>query len=316
MTSSSLRKHKNPPIKTGFLPPLNQSSCVTLFQAIFKMSSAKSESASSIPQGGAAASAFDEVDAPIRQLVVNGKYLSEHLSKAEREALFQAKECANSALNRKTLKMSIERSTLNHLKMARSALLWGNICQSAAAADTDEWRLSTLKAIRKGMKHWEAIEASCGEIMKDPDSRQKSAESSSDLSDDEEEEFENMPFREISKTGKRKRSTEDCDSVTSDEQSQMEGDEEEDEDEEEAETGTAPKIKQKSKTEKAPPKKKPRQSKKKEYVIPENKMVSIGALRSPKDAFVIMDISDTKKIHFGNDPVSSMLIFMTMLIIL
>ena len=56
--------------------------------------------------------------------------------------------------------------------------------------------------------------------------------------------------------------------------------------------------------------------KKKEYVIPENKMVSIGALRSPKDAFVIMDISDTKKIHFGNDPVSSMLIFMTMLIIL
>ena len=87
-------------------------------------------------------------------------------------------------------------------------------------------------------------------------------------------------------------------------------------DEEEAETGTAPKIKQKSKTEKAPPKKKGRQSKKKEYVIPENKMVSIGALRSPKDAFVIMDISDTKKIHFGNDPVSSMLIFMTMLIIL
>ena len=316
MAPPSLRKHKNPSIKTGFLPPLNQSSCVTLFQAIFKMSSAKSESASSTPQGGAAASASDEVDGPIRQLVVNGKYLSEHLSKAEREALFQAKECANSALNRKTLKMSIERSTLNHLKMARSALLWANICQSAAAADTDEWRLSTLKAIRKGMKHWEAIEASCCEIMKDPDSRQKSAESSSDLSDDEEEEFENMPFREISKTGKRKRSTEDCDSVTSDEQSQMEGDEEEDEDEEEAETGTAPKIKQKSKTEKAPPKKKGRQSKKKEYVIPENKMVSIGALRSPKDAFVIMDISDTKKIHFGNDPVSSMLIFMTMLIIL
>merc|ERR1712012_969619 len=74
----------------------------------------------------------------------------------------------------------------------------------------------------------------------------------------------------------------------------MEGDEEEDEDEEEVETGTAPKIKQKSKTEKAPPKKKGRQSKKKEYVIPENKMVSIGALRTPKDAFVIMDISDTK----------------------
>ena len=262
------------------------------------------------------ASGSDEAEGPIRQLVVNGKFLSEHLSKAEREALFQAKECVNSALNRKTLKMSIERSTLNHLKMARSALLWANICQSAAESDTDAWRLSTLQAIRKGMKHWEAIQRSCCEIMADPDSRQKSAESSSELSDDEDEEFINMPFREISKTGKRKRSIEDCDSVTSDEQSQMEGDEEEEEDEEEVETGTAPKIKQKSKAEKAPPKKKGRQSKKKEYVIPENKMVSIGTLRSPKDAFVIMDISDTKKIHFGNDPVSSMLIFMTMLIIL
>ena len=297
------------------MPPFNQSSSVTLFQAILKMSSAKSESASSIPLGGAVASGSDEVEGPIRQLVVNGKYLSEHLSKAEREALFQAKECVNSALNRKTLKLSIERSTLNHLKMARSALLWAKICQSAAAADTDEWRLSTLKAIRKGMKHWEAIEAACGETMKDPDSMQKSAESSSELSDDEEEEFINLPFREISKTGKRKRSIEDCDSVTSDEQSQMEGDEEEEEDEEEAETGTAPKIKQKSKAEKAPPKKKGRQSKKKEYVIPENKMVSIGALRSPKDAFVIMDISDTKKIHFGNDPVSSMLSFIMMIIL-
>ena len=255
------------------------------------------------------ASGSDEAEGPICQLVVNGKFLSEHLSKAEREALFQAKECVNSAVNRKTRKMSIERSTLNHLKMAASAELWGKICQSAAAADTDEWRLSTLKAIRKGMKHWEAIEAACGEIMKDPDSMQKSAESSSELSDDEEEEFINLPFREISKTGKRKRSIEDCDSVTSDEQSQMgDGDggdeEEEEEDEEEVETGTAPKIKQKSKAEKAPPKKKGRQSKKKEYVIPENKMVSIGSLRSPKDAFVIMDISDTKKIHFGNDPVS------------
>ena len=314
MASYSLRRHKNPSIKRSYFPPFNQSSSVTLFQAI--MSSTKSDSASSTPLGGAVASGSDEAEGPIRQLVVNGKFLSEHLSKAEREALFQAKECVNSGSNRKTLRLSIERSTLNHLKMAASAELWGKICQSAAAADTDEWRLSTLRAIRKGMKHWEAIEAACGEIMKDPDSMQKSAESSSELSDDEEEEFINMPFREISKTGKRKRSIEDCDSVTSDEQSQMEGDEEEEEDEEEVETGTAPKIKQKSKAEKAPPKKKGRQSKKKEYVIPENKMVSIGALRSPKDAFVIMDISDTKKIHFGNDPVSSMLIFMTMLIIL
>ena len=314
MASYSLRRHKNPSIKRSYFPPFNQSSSVTLFQAI--MSSTKSDSASSTPLGGAVASGSDEVEGPIRQLVVNGKFLSEHLSKAEREALFQAKECVNSGSNRKTLRLSIERSTLNHLKMAASAELWGKICQSAAAADTDEWRLSTLKAIRKGMKHWEAIEAACGEIMKDPDSMQKSAESSSELSDDEEEEFINLPFREISKTGKRKRSIEDCDSVTSDEQSQMEGDEEEEEDEEEVETGTAPKIKQKSKAEKAPPKKKGRQSKKKEYVIPENKMVSIGTLRSPKDAFVIMDISDTKKIHFGNDPVSSMLIFMTMLIIL
>jgi len=87
--------------------------------------------------------------------------------------------------------MSIERSTLNHLKMARSALLWANICQSAAESDTDAWRLSTLQAIRKGMKHWEAIQRSCCEIMADPDSRQKSAESSSELSDDEDEEFIN-----------------------------------------------------------------------------------------------------------------------------
>ena len=261
------------------------------------------------------ASGSDEAEGPIKQLVVNGKFLSEHLSKAEREALFQAKECVNSASNRKTLRLSIERSSLNHLKMGASAELWGKICQSAAAADTDEWRLSTLKAIRKGMKHWEAIEAACRETMKDPDSMQKTVESSSELSDDEEEEFVNLPFRKISHTGKRKRSIEDCDSVTSDEQSQMEGDEEEEEDEEEAETGTAPKIKQKSKAEKAPPKKKGRQSKKKEYVIPENKMVSIGALRSPKDAFVIMDISDTKKIHFGNDPVSSMLSFIMMIIL-
>ena len=284
------------------------------------MSSNKSDSASSAPLGGAAASGSDEAEGPICQLVVNGKFLAEHLSKAEREALFRAKECVNSAVNRKTLKMSIERSTLNHLKMARSALLWANICQSAAESDTDAWRLSTLQAIRKGMKHWEAIQRSCCEIMADPDSRQKSAESSSELSDDEDEEFINMPFREISKTGKRKRSSVDCDSVTSDEQSQMgDGDggdeEEEEEDEEEVETGTAPKIKQKSKAEKAPPKKKGRQSKEKEYVIPENKMVSIGGVRSPKDAFVIMDISDTKKIHFGNDPVSSMLSFMMMIIL-
>ena len=316
MASSSLRRHKNPSIKRSYFPPFNQSSSVTLFQAILKMSSTKSESASSIPLGGAVASGSDEVEGPIRQLVVNGKFLSEHLTKAEREALFQAKECVNSASNRKTLRLSIERSSLNHLKMGASAELWGKICASAASADTDEWRLSTLKAIRKGMKHWEAIEAACRETMKDPDSMQKTVESSSELSDDEEEEFVNLPFRKISNTGKRKRSIEDCDSVTSDEQSQMEGDEEEEEDEEEVETGTAPKIKQKSKAEKAPPKKKGRQSKKKEYVIPENKMVSIGTLRSPKDAFVIMDISDTKKIHFGNDPVSSMLIFMTMLIIL
>ena len=44
-------------------------------------------------------------------------------------------------------------------------------------------------------------------------------------------------------------------------------------------------------------------------------MVSIGGVRSPKDAFVIMDISDTKKIHFGNDPVSSMLSFIMMIIL-
>ena len=279
------------------------------------MSSTKSESASSIPLGGAVASGSDEPEGPIGQLVVNGKFLSEHLSKAEREALFQAKECVNSGSNRKTLRLSIERSTLNHLKMAASAELWAKICQSAAAADTDEWRLSTLKAIRKGMKHWEAIEAACGETMKDPDSMQKTVESSSELSDDEEEEFVNLPFRKISNTGKRKRSIEDCDSVTS-EQSQMTGDDEDYE--EEAETGNPPKIQQKTKAEKAPPKKKGRQSvsKKKDYVLPENKVVSIGGVRSQKDAFVIMDISDTKKIHFGNDPVSSMLIFMMMLIIL
>ena len=63
------------------------------------MSSTKSEPASSIPSGGAVASGSDEVEGPIQQLVVNGKFLSEHLSKAEREAMFQAKECVNSASN-------------------------------------------------------------------------------------------------------------------------------------------------------------------------------------------------------------------------
>ena len=266
------------------------------------------------------------------QLVIGGKFCDESVTEDEKLAVFATQICVSSATSRKEVKASFEKRSLNAPKMASSAEVWRKVIEEAASGDIGLHQQRVLSAGKKMVKFWPAINRVISPILQNLSFYQANAndESSSDLSDDEDD---NLPFKAILSEGKGKKRPADAD----DDEEEEEEEEEvspsemssEGGDHDEGEEEVCPDlISTKSKTDSTPPpKKKGRQAApKKEYVIPGNcliefwyfllliiititffpppgsKLVSIAGELSSDDNFAIFDISATKKIHFGNDP--------------
>ena len=208
------------------------------------------------------------------QLVVGGKFCDEVVTGDEKAAIMATQVCVSSGTSRKEVKASFEKRSLNAPKMASSAEVWRRIVEEAAGAEIGLHRQRVLSAGKKMVKFWPSIKTMVDPILQNLSFYQGNAqdESSSDLSDDEEE--ENLPFKAIQSVGKGKKRAADDEEEEEEEEEEEKASSEmsfEDGDNDDAEEELcAELISSKSKaTAAAPPKKKGRQSApKKQYVIP------------------------------------------------
>ena len=182
--------------------------------------------------------------------------------------------CWEEYIDLEEVKASFEKRSLNAPKMASSAEVWRRIVEEAAGAEIGLHRQRVLSAGKKMVKFWPSIKTMVDPILQNLSFYQGNAqdESSSDLSDDEEE--ENLPFKAIQSVGKGKKRAADDEEEEEEEEEEEKASSEmsfEDGDNDDAEEELcAELISSKSKaTAAAPPKKKGRQSApKKQYVIP------------------------------------------------